>query len=306
MPAPDALQPDPGLIGAVPAPPFCRLPDPARLFAARAARFDQLAAGHALGPYLAFLAALSAAQDRVARSGLPEGPLPSAAERNRSAEHGMPLVDRERLPASPAFAAALDGLLDALAGTPMPPQAEAAIAVIRHGDDAARARMAEAVLSDAIPFEAVAEHVVVAAALQVVAAGLAARLDPAPKASLGECLCPACGAAPVSSAIVGWNGAHGARYCACSLCGTRWNYVRVKCTACGGTEGISHPQIDGGTGTVKAECCSVCRTELKILYETQDPALDPVADDVASLALDLLVAEDGYRRSGVNPFLIGY
>ena len=38
----------------------------------------------------------------------------------------------------------------------------------------------------------------------------------------------------------------------------------------------------------------------------EDPALEPVADDVASLALDLLVREAGYRRGGINPFLLGY
>jgi len=42
------------------------------------------------------------------------------------------------------------------------------------------------------------------------------------------------------------------------------------------------------------------------MYQQQNPALDPVADDVASLGLDLLVRETGFRRGGVNPFLLGY
>ncbi len=33
---------------------------------------------------------------------------------------------------------------------------------------------------------------------------------------------------------------------------------------------------------------------------------DPVADDVASLGLDLLVREKGFRRGAFNPFLLGY
>ena len=32
----------------------------------------------------------------------------------------------------------------------------------------------------------------------------------------------------------------------------------------------------------------------------------PFADDVATLALDMLVREGGYRRGSVNPFLLGY
>ena len=45
---------------------------------------------------------------------------------------------------------------------------------------------------------------------------------------------------------------------------------------------------------------------MKILQQQKDPGLDPVADDVATLGLDLLVRETGYRRGAVNPFLIGY
>jgi FdhE protein len=106
--------------------------------------------------------------------------------------------------------------------------------------------------------------------------------------------------------VVGWDGAHGARFCCCSLCATLWNYVRIKCTLCASTEGIGYLAIDGTPGTVKAETCESCHGYVKILHQHVDPALDPVADDVASLALDLLVRKDGYRRGAVNPFLLGY
>jgi FdhE protein len=42
------------------------------------------------------------------------------------------------------------------------------------------------------------------------------------------------------------------------------------------------------------------------MTQTKNPALDPVADDVATVALDVLAAEEGFRRSGANPFLLGY
>jgi FdhE protein len=45
---------------------------------------------------------------------------------------------------------------------------------------------------------------------------------------------------------------------------------------------------------------------VKILYQQKDHALDPVADDVASLGLDLLMRETGLRRGGVDHFLLGY
>ena len=64
--------------------------------------------------------------------------------------------------------------------------------------------------------------------------------------------------------------------------------------------------IEDGNANVKAETCGACHTYLKVLPQQRDPALDPVADDVASLALDLLVRELGFSRGGVNPFLLGY
>jgi FdhE protein len=106
--------------------------------------------------------------------------------------------------------------------------------------------------------------------------------------------------------VVGWHGAHGTRYCGCGLCGTLWNYVRIKCALCASTKGIGYQEIEGGPGTVKAETCDSCRGYLKILQQHKDPGVDIIADDVASLGLDLLVHEAGFRRGGVNPFLLGY
>ena len=45
---------------------------------------------------------------------------------------------------------------------------------------------------------------------------------------------------------------------------------------------------------------------MKIFYAVQNPTLDPVADDVGSLGLDILMRETGLRRGGFDPFLVGY
>jgi FdhE protein len=123
---------------------------------------------------------------------------------------------------------------------------------------------------------------------------------------VGDGACPACGGPPVSSLIVGWPNAHGSRFCSCALCGTLWNYVRARCTACGSTEKVSYREVEGGNGNIKAEVCESCRSYVKVLYQHKDPALDAVADDIASLGLDLLVRGEEYRRAGFNPFLLGY
>jgi len=82
--------------------------------------------------------------------------------------------------------------------------------------------------------------------------------------------------------------------------------VRVRCTVCGSTDKISFREIDGSGGNIKSENCDVCHSYVKVLYQQTDPTLDPFADDVASLGLDLLVREVGYQRGAMNPFLLGY
>jgi FdhE protein len=218
----------------------------------------------------------------------------------------MPPLDRSRFTANSAFDATLERFLALASNIDMPDTARAALSRVTQADGDMRLVMAQAVLSDVVPLEQCADHVFVAAALQVHYARLASLLDPKKLVPVGDGACPACGGAPVSSMIVGWPGAENARFCVCSLCATHWNYVRVKCTMCGSTKGISYQQIDGGNGTVWAETCEACRAYVKILHQHKDPALDPVADDVGSLALDLLVRESEYRRGSVNPFLLGY
>ena len=44
-------------------------------------------------------------------------------------------------------------------------------------------------------------------------------------------------------------------------------------------------------------------TYRKIFYQEKQLGVDPVADDLASLALDVLMGEEGYSRSSGNPLL---
>ena len=296
---------DPIPIGEVAAPPFVRLPDPRTLFATRSLRFRMLAEGHQLGPYLLFLAALSECQHRIQKD-LPEPDLPPPDARAHAREHAMPPLDRNRFTADAALDATLDRLLALAATIDMPDAAREALDHVCGADAAARDAMVRAVLADAIPVETLADHVYVAAALQVHFARLAARLDADALVPIGNGVCPACGGAPVATTIVGWQGAHGTRFCTCSLCATQWHVVRIKCVLCDSTAGIAYQEVDGGPDSVKAETCESCHGYVKILHQHKNPRLEPVADDIATLGLDLLLREDGYRRGAVNPFLLGY
>ena len=296
---------DPVPIGEVAEPPFVRLPDPGHIFAERARRFAALASNHQLASYLLFLAALGEAQHQ-AQDGVPEPELPPLEAIARAREFGMPPLDRNRFSASAEFDAIFGRLLGLAQAIEKPAAAAAALARVAAADAAMRDAMIRNVLADSIPVDQLADHVYAAAAMQLHFARLAARLDDKRLVPVGDGACPACGAPPVSSMVVGWPRAHGARFCACSLCGTLWHYVRIKCTICASTAGVAYQEVAGGPGTVKAETCDSCKSYVKILYQLKDPALEPVADDVASLGLDLLVRETGFRRGGVNPFLLGY
>jgi FdhE protein len=296
---------DPVPIGEVAEPPFVRLPNPSRIFADRAQRFAALAPNHPLASYLLFLSALCEVQHK-AQDGASAPELPAADAIARARGFAMPPLDRNRFTASAEFYASFDRLLQLAQAIEKPVAATGALARVIAADVALREEMIRNVLADSIPAEQLAEHVYVAAAMQLHFARLAAQLDGKRLVPVADGACPACGAPPVSSMIVGWPSAHNTRFCACSLCGTMWNYVRIKCTICASTAGIHYQEIDGGPGTLKAETCDTCHTYVKILQQQKDPALEPVADDVASLGLDLLVRETGFRRGGVNPFLLGY
>jgi FdhE protein len=292
-------------IGEAATPAFARLPDPARLFAERAERFRTLAGAHSLGPYLSLLADVSNAQAAVVGD-VPPPEWPAADAVERAYDFSMPPLGRSEFRVDAAWTETLTRLIARLRAIAMPEPASRALAGLEAADATLRVVMVRNLLADAVPADAFAEHAFVSAALQVHFARLAAGLDAKRLQPAGDGVCPACGGPPVASLVVGGTAAHGTRYCVCALCGTLWNYVRIKCTLCGGTKGIAYHGIEGDAGTVKAETCESCRGYVKILHQHKDPQLDPVADDVATLGLDLLVREAGYRRGAVNPFLLGY
>ena len=55
---------------------------------------------------------------------------------------------------------------------------------------------------------------------------------------------------------------------------------------------------------MKAEACGACHTYLKLFYREERPAAEPVADDLATVALDVLLGEEGFARGGVNLSLV--
>ena len=298
-------QPDPSAIQTIPRPPFVRLPAPLTLFANRAARLRSLAVGHGLQPYLGFLASLVEAQQRIAATA-PEPKMPSDDFLAAAKRHAMPPLSRSHHEPGAGSFALIDAMVENLADAEMPNEAHAALRRVGASEEGTRRELIAYVLADTIPSDAVAEHVFVAAAMQVEFAHIAARLNADDLVAVADGACPTCGGPPVASVITDSLRYEGTRYCSCSLCGTLWNYVRAKCTLCAATGKISFREVKDGDGSIKAEVCGDCNGYVKVLYHNKDPLLDPVADDVASIALDVLLKEEGLHRGAVNPFLAGY
>jgi FdhE protein len=248
--------------------PWLRLPgDAAALFARRAARLRTLARGHAAAEWLALLANLCDAQAHAVAAA------PSTWQR------------------------ALASIVDLMRDTELPAPARAALLGLADCSPAVLEGRARAILDGGgRPGDAGA--LFVAAALQVWYGARATRLAVADVARPSHAGCPVCGFAAVAGVV---DGDDKLRYLCCGLCAAEWNVTRLQCTSCGTTAGLSYYKLDGDAGAgVKAEACGACRAYLKLFYREQLPEAEPLADDAATLALDLLLGEADWARAGVN------
>lgn len=285
-------------------PPRVLAPDAKDVFAHRARRFAQLAGGHPLGDYLRFMGHLAQAQQK-ALDAMPAVPVPDDAAKSQSRQHGMPLVPAQSWPRDAAWRGALRAILND-AGPHASEAAAATIQSLQGLDDAALDGLAERVLRTELYGEQADKLPFVAAALQVYWTKLAAQLGSAALAPLDvPGVCPCCGSLPAMSVIGASPELPGLRYLHCSLCNAEWHMTRAQCTACdAGESAVAYQHIEGDKGLVQAETCDVCKAYLKLVRRDKDAAADPVADDLATLALDILVDESGFSRSGPNLLLV--
>lgn len=296
----ETLQPDPSVIGGVPQAVFALTPQLPHLFQNRAKRFAFLAETSELAPYLAFLADMTRLQARLSVQLPPVATVPPA----RAA--GMPPIDRAALAGDPALHDTLSALCAGATALDMPDAARLALQAVTSAGQDDRGWLLTNILSGTIPDDSIAPHLFAAAAVELHLARMAATLDATLLAPVGTGVCPACGGRPATSSVTGDHGVENTRYACCGSCATRWNEVRVKCLCCGSTKGLTYRSAETHDATVKAECCGECESWVKILYQVRNHSLDPVADDVGSLGLDLLMRDTRFRRAGFNPWLAGY
>lgn len=295
---------DPIDIGNVAQPPFVRLPDLTTLFDRRANRLAAMSQGNPLADYLEFMAVVVRAQAAVARH-LPAGSLPSAEQLAFHHENKLPILDRLIWRRDPSWLAALDGIADSLAHTAMPDEAIAAVDRLKQLDAIGREALADRVLGINAAAAEPATACFVSAALQVYWIRMAALLDADVVRPVEPAVaCPVCGSTPIASIVYAQGSLQGVRFLCCPLCASEWHCVRIKCASCQSTKGIAYHHVAEQPSAMKAETCDECGTYTKILYMDKAPGGEPFADDLATLALDILVGEAGWARATPNPFLM--
>ncbi len=299
-------------------PPEVRLPT-GDLFARRARRLETLAERHPpLGEFLAFMARLAAAQQAALERGTPRWqPAPGAFD--LALAHGMPPLNAQALLDDIDLPGELEALLAALELHVGDAQRPLIVALRQITPDALRQLAAQVLAGEPGEPDMRGLMPLVAAALQVAWQRLLPTLPQAPERPRGElrALCPCCGSPPVASLVESDPQSSGVRYLQCGLCTTQWYFERSLCTLCEQSGKLAYLRLapdaeDGGDAgddstadVAQAEACGDCGSYLKLFSRALDAEAEPLADDLASLALDLLLGEEArYRRSGFNPLLI--
>ncbi|MGO3871603.1 MAG: formate dehydrogenase accessory protein FdhE [Alcaligenes sp.] len=265
-------------------------PELHELYTARASRLRELAQGHELEAYLRLAADVAQAQAQAQAAIAPESRADAVA------------VDPVEIARQGAWLAHLDVLLGQLAPDVSP-------AITPHLD-ALRALSAQARLDAGLAlaqnqFDAVSQALApfLWAALSLEVA-LTARAVPLPATNDEESAsCPVCGSAPVAS-LIHKGTRQGLRYLHCSLCECEWHMVRAKCTNCADAGDLDYLSFDTTEAVVRAESCGHCHSYLKVISQEREPGAETVADDLASLVLDDAASEEGYGRTGLNPFAL--
>jgi FdhE protein len=293
-------------VAGVSAPLPLILPTPKTRFADTARRLATLAPSHPAASWLSFVGHLAGAQQAAALSS-PAPPAPSVAAVEQAVDQRAPPLWAARGTLDPAWRDALKSILGYLHDQVLPAEARGTMEALRAAPAAALDRLATAFLDGEVDAAQLAQAFYVAAALQVhftrLAAGLPVAVD-ALRLLPQRGFCPCCGAAPVVGVITASGRTPGVRYLHCSLCSTAWNHVRTVCIHCGEAGKLAQESIEGAPALARAETCGLCGTYSKLLDARIDPRLDPVADDLASLGLDMLVTEAGWARHAPNPLLL--
>lgn len=138
--------------------------------------------------------------------------------------------------------------------------------------------------------------------LEATAAHMADILEDASWSGLG---CPVCGSSQAISELRkpkqngGKDTTEGAeRILHCSFCGSEWRAARLGCTFCGNAdaESLRYLYIEGDDG-YRIDVCEECKKYIKTVDSSAiSHEVVPAVEDMATLHLDIIAEEEGYKR----------
>ena len=114
--------------------------------------------------------------------------------------------------------------------------------------------------------------------------------------------CPVCGS---SAQLAKLEKEVGKKILYCSLCGTEWRFMRIKCPFCCTEEQKSIKFLKEEKGPYRIDVCEQCKRYIKTLDERkggdEKRAFIPSVEDLATMYLDIVAEKEGYERSWFFP-----
>ncbi len=275
--------------------PLLFYPSTKTLYIHRAARLKTLAENNPLSDYLLFCAKIAEQQAKLINQ-------QNAVEAPNLLNNGLAPLSLENLPLNDIWQDYLSELLNSFSDTSE--QIEAVIQRLKQNNPEQLQEKAISLLQGKFDLVEGNESIFIWSALSVYYSQLANQIKGKAVAENTDqnWLCPVCNSLPVAS-VIQLGGNNGLRYLHCSLCESEWYVPRVKCTCCDNMQDIQYFSLDNEMAAIKTECCDACHSYLKILDQDKDPHIEVIADDVASLILDIKTEEEGFAKSGINPFV---
>jgi len=277
------------------------VPSSKHVFADRASRLEYLAKDGELKGWLEFCAMLAKAQseviDKVSVASVDDSLI------TESLKNHIPPLSISTWKVNEEWSTVYQKFIEQLAKNKLPQKATDSIAAFAKllPEDQAKQVLAflnadeASVRPEYAPF--------IGAALQLIWTKRAEQLVAYTEFYKGESsLCPVCGSHPIAS-VVRTGDRDANRFMACSLCASEWYGPRARCTNCETPIEVSilgESQED----SVQGECCDECHGYLKLMLQSKDPMMEVMADDLATIGLDIALSNEGFQRTGRNMYFL--
>ena len=116
-----------------------------------------------------------------------------------------------------------------------------------------------------------------------------------------QVLCPVCGSKPNLNLF---KGDPSQRLSVCSDCSCEWPVDRLRCSVCGKNEKNARAYFNNeGQEAFRIDTCETCQHYIKTIDSSRIGYPDPILEDLATLHLDVIATEKGFKRPVPNRWI---